>query len=65
MMANKLCFMSDDNNDFVFFQMLPEQRQAFLYLQKICIDWGGKPITDRDDANARRESLSQKSSQAD
>jgi hypothetical protein len=31
-----------------------EQREAYEYLNKIRIDWGGKPIADREEANARR-----------
>lgn len=34
--------------------LTPEQREAYQYLDKIRIDWQGKPATDRDDANARR-----------
>jgi hypothetical protein len=33
--------------------LTPEQREAYAYLSKIRIDWGGKPITDRKEANAR------------
>lgn len=33
--------------------LTPEQREAYAYLSKIRIDWGGKPITDREEANAR------------
>lgn len=35
----------------------PIQRDAYDYLDKIRIDWNGKPIVDRDEANARRDSL--------
>lgn len=31
-----------------------EQREAYEYLSNIRIDWGGKPIADREEANARR-----------
>jgi len=34
--------------------LTPEQREAYEYLDKVRIDWGGKPITDREEANARR-----------
>lgn len=34
--------------------LTPEQREAYDYLDKIRIDWNGKPITDREEANARR-----------
>lgn len=34
--------------------LTPEQQEAYSYLEKIQIDWQGKPITDRDEANARR-----------
>jgi hypothetical protein len=34
--------------------LTPEQREAYEYLSNISIDWGGKPITDREEANARR-----------
>ena len=34
--------------------LTPEQREAYEYLNKIRIDWGGKPITDREEANAPR-----------
>ena len=35
-------------------QLTQEQRKAFSYLQSIKIDWQGKPIADREQANARR-----------
>ena len=35
--------------------LTPEQREAYDCLDKIRIDWhGGKPIADREEANARR-----------
>lgn len=34
--------------------LTPEQRDAYKYLDQIRIDWNGKPITDREEANARR-----------
>ncbi len=34
-------------------QLTPEQRAAYARLSRIQIDWEGKPITDRDEANAR------------
>ena len=34
--------------------LTPEQREAYAYLNKTRIDWGGKPISDREEANARR-----------
>lgn len=34
--------------------LTPEQREAYEYLNKIRIDWGGKPIANREEANARR-----------
>lgn len=34
--------------------LTPEQREAYEYLDKIRIDWKGKPIADREEANARR-----------
>jgi len=34
--------------------LTPEQREAYEYLDKIRIDWNGKPIADREEANARR-----------
>lgn len=34
--------------------LTPEQREAYDYLDKIRIDWNGKPIADREEANARR-----------
>lgn len=33
--------------------LTPEQRAAYARLSRLQIDWGGKPITDRDEANAR------------
>ncbi|MDD5265860.1 MAG: DUF2281 domain-containing protein [Methylococcales bacterium] len=34
--------------------LTPEQREAYDCLDKIRIDWHGKPIEDREEANARR-----------
>jgi hypothetical protein len=34
--------------------LTPEQREAYDYLDKIRIDRRGKPIADREEANARR-----------
>ena len=34
--------------------LTPEQREAYAYLQTVRIDWGGKPASDREEANARR-----------
>lgn len=31
-----------------------EQRRAYGYLQTVRIDWNGKPMPDREEANARR-----------
>ena len=45
---------SETAETMVLSNMSPEQRDAFLYLDKVRIDWAGKPITDRDEANARR-----------
>ena len=33
--------------------LTPEQRAAYARLSRLQIDWGGKPMTDRDEANAR------------
>jgi len=33
--------------------LTPEQEAAYARLSRLEIDWGGKPITDRDAANAR------------
>jgi len=33
--------------------LTPEQRAAYARLSCLQIDWEGKPITDRDEANAR------------
>lgn len=33
--------------------LTPEQRVAYARLSRLQIDWEGKPITDRDEANAR------------
>ena len=33
--------------------LTPEQRADYARLSRLQIDWGGKPITDRDEANAR------------
>ena len=33
--------------------LTPEQRAAYTRLSRLQIDWEGKPITDRDEANAR------------
>ncbi len=33
--------------------LTPEQRAAYARLSRLQIDWEGKPITDRDEANAR------------
>lgn len=35
----------------------PLQREVYDFLDKIRIDWKGKPIVDRDEANARRDFL--------
>lgn len=33
--------------------LTPEQRAAYARLLRLQIDWEGKPMTDRDEANAR------------
>ena len=33
--------------------LTPEQRAAYARLLRLQIDWGEKPMTDRDEANAR------------
>lgn len=35
--------------------LTPEQREAYDYLDKIHIDWNGKPIADREEANVAAE----------
>ena len=40
--------------DYRLLAMPPEQRQAYAYLNSVRIDWGGKPINDREEANVRR-----------